>query len=79
VLTLIRRREMEERQRMTDLKSAEKKGIQQGIQQGELHQKIAVVKIGIRQGVDRNLLSMLTGLSFEEIEAIRKDIENEKI
>ncbi|MBN1983961.1 MAG: Rpn family recombination-promoting nuclease/putative transposase [Chitinivibrionales bacterium] len=72
VLTLIRRREMEERQRLTDLKTAERKGRQEGGKNA----KIEFAKSCIKRGMNTTVLSELTGLAHEEIEHIRLDIEN---
>jgi predicted transposase/invertase (TIGR01784 family) len=86
VLTILRRREMNERQIITDLKSAEERGkkegrqegrqegIQEGLQEGEKKEKIEVTKSGIQQGFDNTVLSKLTGLSYKEIDVIRKDL-----
>ena len=98
VLTMIRRREINQRQIITDLKTAEQRGKQEGKQEGlqvgmqmgkqeglqvgllmgkqegKKEEKIELAKNGIIQGLDTAVLAKLTGLSYEEIEAIRNDV-----
>lgn len=51
------------------------KGIEKGIIEGENKKTIEIVKNAIKNGIDNNIISKLTGLSNEEIEAIRKTLK----
>ncbi|MCS6796780.1 MAG: hypothetical protein NZ516_12560 [Raineya sp.] len=57
---------------------AEEKGIQKGIEmgekKGEKKRNLEIAKNAIRKGFDNQTISELTGLSIEEIEALRKEI-----
>ncbi|MDW8295848.1 MAG: hypothetical protein RMJ97_03095 [Raineya sp.] len=50
------------------------KGIEMGIEMGEKKRNLEIAKNAIRKGFDNQLLQRLTGLSIEEIEALRKEI-----
>ncbi|WP_252246914.1 hypothetical protein [Clostridium sp. ZBS4] len=51
------------------------KGKSEGIIEGENKKTIEIVKNAIKQGLDNIIISNLTGLSNEEIEAIRKTLK----
>ncbi|OOM68304.1 hypothetical protein [Clostridium sp. BL-8] len=51
------------------------KGIEKGIVEGENKKTIEIVKNAIKKGMDNSIISDLTGLSNEEIEAIRKALK----
>ena len=61
---------------MTELgKSLFEEGLEKGIIEGENKKTIEIVKNAIKNGMDNNIISNLTGLSNEEIEAIRKTLK----
>lgn len=63
------------RQAMLDevsaLAFAEEKGIQKGLEQGAKKEKIEIAKTAIENGLDNEMIIKLTGLSLEEVEAMR--------
>jgi len=62
--------------KMTELgRSLIEEGIEKGIVEGENKKTIEIVKNAIKNGMDNNIISNLTGLSNEEIEAIRKTLK----
>jgi len=62
--------------KMTELgRSLIEEGIEKGIIEGENKKTIEIVKNAIKNGMDNNIISNLTGLSNEEIEAIRKTLK----
>ncbi|MDB2136923.1 RpnC/YadD family protein [Clostridium butyricum] len=50
----------------------EKRGIEKGIEKGEEKKAIETARIAIKKGLNDDLISELTGLSFEEIKRIRQ-------
>ena len=50
----------------------EKRGIEKGIEKGEEKKAIETARIAIKKGLNDDLISELTGLSFEEINSIRQ-------
>ncbi len=66
------------RQSMLDevsaLAFAEEKGVQKGLEQGAKQRDIEIAKNLIRKGLDNDFIIETTGLSLEEVEAIRKEI-----
>ena len=50
----------------------EKRGIEKGIEKGEEKKAIETARIAIKKGLNDDLISELTGLSFEEIKCIRQ-------
>ena len=50
---------------------AKKEGIEQGIEQGEKNKAIEIAKNSIKQGLDDNTISLITGLSTQEIKSLR--------
>lgn len=50
----------------------EKRGIEKGIEKGEEKKAIETARIAIKKGLNDDLISELTGLSFEEIKRIRE-------
>ncbi|POO86269.1 hypothetical protein [Clostridium sp. 3-3] len=50
----------------------EKRGIEKGIEKGEEKKAIETARIAIKKGLNDELISELTGLSFEEINSIRQ-------
>nr|WP_156211901.1 hypothetical protein [Clostridium butyricum] len=62
--------------KMTELgRSLIEEGLAKGIVEGENKKTIEIVKNAIKRGMDNNIISDLTGLSNEEIEAIRKTLK----
>lgn len=62
--------------KMTELgRSLIEEGLAKGIVEGENKKTIEIVKNAIKNGMDNNIISKLTGLSNEEIEAIRKTLK----
>lgn len=49
----------------------EKRGIEKGIEKGEEKKAIETARIAIKKGLNDDLISELTGLSFEEINSIK--------
>ena len=65
-----KRKEFISIQKLSVLK-ARKDGIEQGIEQGIEKEKIEVAKKSILQGLDNSTISLITGLSVEDIETLR--------
>ena len=62
--------------KMTELgRSLIEEGLAKGIVEGENKKTIEIVKNAIKKGMDNSIISDLTGLSNEEIEAIRKTLK----
>lgn len=62
--------------KMTELgRSLIEEGLAKGIVEGENKKTIEIVKNAIKKGMDNSIISDLTGLSIEEIEAIRKTLK----
>ncbi len=65
--------------KMTELgRSLIEEGMEKGIVEGENKKTIEIVKNAIKKGMDNSIISDLTGLSNEEIEAIRKALKYSK-
>lgn len=61
---------------MTELgRSLIEEGMEKGMVEGENKKAIEIVKNAIKKGMDNSIISDLTGLSNEEIEAIRKALK----
>lgn len=54
----------------------EKRGIEKGIEKGEEKKAIETARIAIKKGLNDDLISELTGLSFEEINSIRQSVSH---
>lgn len=61
---------------MTILQAREQKGIEKGIQFGEIKKAKEMAANGITKGYDIKIIMDMTGLSLEEIEKIKRDIIN---
>ncbi|MDQ0462241.1 putative transposase/invertase (TIGR01784 family), partial [Clostridium sardiniense] len=53
------------------LENAEKKGLEQGLQQGVKHEKIEVAKKALSNGLDIKTVSIITGLRENEIKKLK--------
>ncbi|MBD3808796.1 MAG: Rpn family recombination-promoting nuclease/putative transposase, partial [Epsilonproteobacteria bacterium] len=62
---------LKEMDKVNELETATKKGIQQGIEIGEKQKAIEIAKNLLKQNIDINIISISTGLSVEEIQAIQ--------
>ncbi|MDR2834116.1 MAG: hypothetical protein LBV67_10420, partial [Streptococcaceae bacterium] len=47
-------------------------GIARGIEQGKINNTIDIAKNGIINGIDLNTISLMTGLSVDEIEKLKQ-------
>jgi len=52
-----------------------KKGITEGKEMGRFEEKIETAKAGLLEGMSIELIKKLTGLEFEKIEKLRKEIK----
>ena len=57
------------------LQKSREEGLEKGIVEGENKKTIEIVKNAIKSGMDNSIISNLTGLSNQEIEAIRKTLK----
>ena len=53
------------------MKSAEKKGLEQGIKEGKAEEKISISKNLLDKNIDIEIISSSTGLSIEKIEKLK--------
>ncbi len=51
-------------------------GRQEGIEKGKLAEKLEIVKNSLKQGLDFKTISLITGLSLEEIEKLKESFQN---
>ena len=56
------------------LKTAQEEGKREGIQEGKMEEKIAIVKNSLQQGLDLTVIASITGFSVEEIQKIRDSL-----
>jgi len=61
-----------------DYKFALEEKYEQGIEKGKLSEKIETAKLSIKNGLENRTISIITGLTIEEIEKVRTEINNEK-
>ena len=54
------------------------KGKEEGMQEGEKKKQIEIAKISLKQGLNIETISIITGLTKEEIEELQREIENLK-
>jgi len=70
---------LKEADEINALRTAEKKGIQkgkeEGLKEGEKKAKIEIVKNSLKEGLDIDIISKLTGLTIEEIKKIKDENE----
>jgi len=57
--------------RINEIKTAEIKGIEQGIEQGKYQEKLEIAKNSISQGLDDKTIAMITGLDISTIQKLR--------
>jgi predicted transposase/invertase (TIGR01784 family) len=49
------------------IKTAERKGKEEGLKEGQLKEKLMIARNSLKQGIDVKTISLITGLSIEEI------------
>ena len=57
------------------LQKSREEGLEKGREEGENKRTIEIIRNAIKKGMDNNIISDLTGLSNQEIEAIRKTLK----
>jgi len=57
------------------LQKGREEGLEKGREEGENKRTIEIIRNAIKKGMDNNIISDLTGLSNQEIEAIRKTLK----
>lgn len=55
----------------SDLKNSLDAARNEGIEQGKLNEKMETVKLSIKNGLDNEMISKITGLKFDEIDKLR--------
>ena len=63
---------MQEGKRVSELDTAKLDGIEEGIEQGKLQEKLTIAKNSIKQGLDNQTISLITNLSTIEIQTLRE-------
>jgi predicted transposase/invertase (TIGR01784 family) len=58
-----------------DQNSLMKEAIEQAVEKAEFNSKIEIAKNAILEGFDNKVIIKLTGLTLDQIEALRKEIE----
>ena len=50
-----------------------KEGIKKGKEEGKKERDIEIAKASLKQGIDINTISIITGLAIQEIEKLKKE------
>jgi len=61
---------IQEGKRLSELETAKLDGIEQGIEQGKLKEKLEIARKSLEQGLDLDTIKIITGLNNSELESI---------
>ena len=66
-------REKAERDYVTNMSGAKEEGMKEGIKEGEKNKAIEIAKGMLKEGIEREKIIKITGLTGEEIDKIKKE------
>ncbi len=66
-------REKANKDRTSALEQSRREGLEEGIEKGEKNKALEIAKTSISQGIDIKTISIITGLTPEEIESIKNE------